>query len=476
MADIQSRYVPQNGGRAPGGPFDPSRDFFKKKKPDAISADGFDPAAAVVSPAAVSKPAAVPLGPNATGWDSIKAGAGVIADIASAGATNPPMLPADPRMMGGTAALMNPAQAPSAQPSAAAAPGTVVNPAAPPPTIATAYPDGHAPVIATAIAPPAPVIPQATSDSGRPLGYGQKINGVNTFSDGSGGPGAPPATMLPSDMSTLAKGASLSRADAGIGGNIQSEAYGGTPTLGSADGLALTRPAAPSGGVFPTMSAQEAANVRAQTSAKYSLSRAANRAPGTPEGDAMRAIDMNAGRATRSAIGKSMGDQAAGIAGAGIKTTADDQATAAKDASESMRDASKNASAEAIARGNNAAEIEKAALTRPTGTPMDMADGTLGAIGADGVMRPVLDGSKKPVKRAQTKSDEATKRSNEIADGMAKSAATLLANSVTPGQQPTQQQIYQSRIQAAQIHGLQTATGKDGVSKMVNINGEWVPL
>lgn len=89
----------------------------------------------------------------------------------------------------------------------------------------------------TGLSPSIAALPTARSDSGRDLGYGRVVNGVRTFSDGSGGPNAVPRTMTQAQIDALGSESRLSRADSGIGGGIVSEAAGGrTVELGQGPG------------------------------------------------------------------------------------------------------------------------------------------------------------------------------------------------------------------------------------------------
>jgi hypothetical protein len=86
----------------------------------------------------------------------------------------------------------------------------------------------------TGLAPNVVPLPGARSDAGNPL-PGKVVNGVRTFSDGSGNPNSPgyvPRTMTQAEISGLANGNRISVADAGAGGGIASEAAGRTLNLG----------------------------------------------------------------------------------------------------------------------------------------------------------------------------------------------------------------------------------------------------
>lgn len=336
-----------------------------------------------------------------------------------------------------------------------------------------------------------PTAAPATSQSGRPLGYGAMVNGVRTFSDGTAGT---PATMSRAQIGGLAAGRSLSRADAGVGGNIGGEAFGltrptggstaagnvlaSTPELGSPAGFALVRPGAQPADPYARARAD---NIEAQ---RYAASDAASIATGDTRsvlGRAARAAAIDA----RSAFGSSGARAAAyrsaleglnGAAAAGTVPQARLGEAALQDAGETQRAGIRAGTDLATAGLNAQTELQRAALTRPTPEQVPLADGSLGLLGNDGVVRPARGADGMPVRPNLTRSDSATKRSEEIADSIAKSAAQLLTASVPYGTKPTEEQIRGSRLQAAQLAGLRTATGPDGVSRMVEINGEWVPL
>jgi hypothetical protein len=468
--------VPPNGGRAPGGPFDPAS--FTRP------AAGPAPAAAVAA-----EPAAAPqaynagrglrrmLGSAVTGArDMANRGIAAAGDAAVAGygaADNlvrgavgaaPAAYPQRPvtgafRRAG---IIPEPTQRPAIVPAAAtpvSRAGGMVAAAAP--TLATVTPETAAnaaqlrgltrpagsPVrsgVATTAGTP------AVSDSGRPLGYGNRVDGVNVFSDGSGN--GPAATMTRPQIDALATGSRLSRADAGIGGGIASEAAGRTLELGSAEGIALSRPAA--GAAAPTNPA--ATLRRAQRDAHSDLASIAS-------GDTRSVVGRAARQLRRDGDAEGLQNLQGAVAG-GIPV-ARDVATSQMEQEGATQRAGMAADS----------EVARAALTRPAPSPIDLADGTLGALGQDGVVRPITDASGQPARRAQTSDDAGAKRSQELADALAKQAGELLAATVPVGQAPTPEQIAGARLQAAQLNGLRTATGPNG-QKIVEINGEWIPL
>lgn len=468
--------VPPNGGRAPGGPFDPAS-FTRPAAPPAAAAASAPAAAAPATPAYnAGRGLRRAIGSAVTGArDMANRGIAAVGDAAVAGygaADNlvrgavgaaPAAYQQRPvsRAFSRAGIIPEPTPRPAIVPSAATpvtrAGGMV---AAAAPTLATVTPQTAAnadQLRSSGLTRPGPVNAgvattagtPAVSDSGRALGYGNRVNGVNVFSDGSGN--GPPATMTRPQIDALAQGSRLSRADAGVGGNIASEALGGTPELGSAAGLALSRPAAPAAAPDPSIALR-----RAQRDARSDLASIAT-------GDSRSVAGRAARQLRRDGDAQGLENLQASVA-AGVPLAADVARTQAEQSGANDR-----AGIEAQT------EVARAALTRPGPTPIDLADGTLGGLGADGIVRPITDASGAPARRAQTRDDASVKRRQELEDALAKQAGELLASSVPPGQAPTPEQILGARAQAAQLNGLRTATGPNG-QKMMEINGEWIPL
>ena len=322
--------------------------------------------------------------------------------------------------------------------------------------------------------------PQATSVNGRPLGYGAEVNGVRVFSDGSGGANAPARTMTDAQVAGLANGNRISVADSGVGGNISGEAAGGltrpgsaaagvlagTPELGSADGLALVRPRA--GAVDPAAAAR-ANQATAEANAASDLASIATRDGRSVLGRAARTAAIDANSSFGTPTSRRLAYDAT-LTGLNAKVGGD-----LKSAGDLTRATLEDQGATRRAGINADASIAGDLLrNRPTPTQVPLADGTLGLLGPDGVIRPARDAAGKPVRGLQTKDDATTKRTAELEDAMSKTASTLLAGS-TLGAAATPEQIGQARLQAAQLHGFPTATGPNG-QKIVQINGEWKPL
>jgi len=331
---------------------------------------------------------------------------------------------------------------------------------------------GHTPGIARSLSDPAPLLASVTpstaananelrgitrglseasqpvrSDSGRLLGYGQMVNGVRVFSDGSGGPTAPPRTMSDADIANLGREGRLTRADSGIGGNIDSVAYrggaslgggaanrvlAGTPELGSDAGLALSRqPAATAqgGGVFHMPSKAE--------QLQSDMTSALNRDTRSPIGLAMRNMDVDAksvlGRGVSNRGGRRGGGGGGGAAvGAELAQRNDDtrkmylgmmdhamtgenslNQEGLRQAGDTQRAQLDAASRIAATSMNNQTEMQRAFANRPAPTQVPLGDGTLGLLGQDGVVRRATDAQGNPIRSRAQPTAEETKVLNE---------------------------------------------------------------
>lgn len=254
------------------------------------------------------------------------------------------------------------AAAPAATPAVAAAtpsppvtPGTVAQDQQRNPNI---------PVLATATAPPGPKV----------------------FSDGTGGIAS---TLDAGALDRLAKAPSLTRADAGAGGNIASEAAGGvTPILGST-GVGTARPQP------DAFARAQAANALATANAQSDLASIANRDFRSVAGAAARNADVereSRGKAGEKDHAETIDALTAG-ATAGLKPAAENAAASITDAGQTKRAGIEAASA-----------IQKAQIDKQQpGQQVPMADGTLGILGADGVVRPALGPDGKAVRPQQGK-------------------------------------------------------------------------
>lgn len=381
----------------------PSLSSYLEKKPTAVATTG-DPMSIPGSnrpraaPAAAAGGVDTSVGPpaEATAPTSPTAARPTISfnptgtDLAQAGALRPesgPFSASNPSpLVGADAKLFQPAPS-------ATAPSTPAGTS--PVTSSPSQVNATSPATTQTTAAPA----SAISDSGRALGYGARVGGVNVFSDGSGGPGAPAATMTPAQIGALANGNRLSVADAGIGGNVASEAFGGsrpvagagplgtTPELGSPAGLALSRPT-------PGSSPTNAILAKLDRDTDYAKSDAASilgKDPRSSLGTIARNAEVEGG-----SIGGDAGRAyTKNLTGALLQSqSGPEEGRARGDVS-----ALENAGGTDRANINAAAEVQKAVIDKSqAGKQINLADGTLGIVGADGRVRPALDTSGKPVK------------------------------------------------------------------------------
>lgn len=343
------------------------------------------------------------------------------------------------------------------------------NPPRPSPVLATAYAPSAATPTPTAGATPATAAartpaslvtaasPAATAPD-RPL-PGAVVNGVRVFSDGTGGANAPAATVDSAALADIAKGRSLTRADAGPGGAIGSEAFGGTPELGAfTGGVGVPRPQ-PQGNTFAR---DQAAIADATRNAQSDLASIATRDFRSVLGSAARNADVE--RNSRGSAGER--DHASALSGltgaavAGLKPTADL-------AGEDIRDSG------ATSRANTeaAASIERAAIEkRPGFRDVNLADGTMGVLGPDGVMRPAVDASGKPVRPQVGKPALDTAAYGKSLEGNLNKLLGVDANGQIPdpdnpgkSRTPSAAELYRASIQARKLtneqYGVAEAPG-----------------
>lgn len=296
---------------------------------------------------------------------------------------------------------------------------------------------------------------------GRSLPYGAMVNGVPTFSDGSGAGGIP-RTM--SDVTIKSLGDRLNTAPTPTAA-LASDALGYTPTQGEAVAQ-LTRPSVqPITGSRPT--AQDFAD-----SDRLSI---ATRDPRSALGTAARNLSMDAQYGSGA-------QRRAALAGLAELTSAPDQDERIAAAHEDTALQGANTLAAetlrgqyGLAQGRQAAQL--AQLTR-TGHPVTLADGTLG------VMDPIsgritksqqADGT--PAHALVSKDDAQEKRTNAVLDEITHGTNELMKN-FTPTKdqpQPTADMIGQWREQAARANGLAVVRNQQG-DRLVNVNGKWMPL
>jgi len=275
--------------------------------------------------------------------------------------------------------------------------------------------------------------PQAASVNGRPLGYGAMVNGVRTFSDGSGGPGAPAATMTRPQIDALSVGRGLSRADAGIGGGIGSAAAGGTPELGAFNGRIdqVPRP------VAQPYDRARGDNIEAQRMAASDAASIARGDTRSVLGSAARAaaIDANSSfgtRASRKQGYASAMEALNGAAAAGLRPQADLGITGLNDAGATAREGMQQQGENQRNAVNAQTQLAGDYLRRPTPSQIDLADGTIGLLGADGPVRPALGADGQPVRRAQPRSVEESTAHEKLVNENVKALLGMDENGTMP--------------------------------------------
>lgn len=203
---------------------------------------------------------------------------------------------------------------------------------------------------------------QPVSATGRPLTYGKVVNGVATFDS--------------SDIPAINKVNTLSRADPGVGGGIGTEANGGiTPELGSGIGVPTrTIPGRDVG------AGARAANANAFLNAQSDVASIANRDPRSVLGSAARNAEVEAnsvgGKRGTAQLAAALNSLYGG-ATAPVDVTAKQGVVDTQNAGETDR-------ANIETQGGIAREYV-ARTAEPQKVPL--ADGTLGLLGPDGVIR-----------------------------------------------------------------------------------------
>ncbi len=249
------------------------------------------------------------------------------------------------------------------------------------------------------VAPPAGTVAPATavSQNGTPIGVGQNINGVQTFSDGSGsGPGAVPRTMTDQQIADVGKGintipdANFVRPAPGVAASI---ATGGavTPEVGAPN---LARPDAAVTGTF-----DPSANVAdAERGARSDLASILNEDPRSALGIAARNARISLSGLKGSRMSRYNGGQTPyeEAIGSLIQRANQPVIDAQQTGLSTQRDAGETARENVRA----AAGIQDAALRRPDAKQFQLGDGTTGQMGADGRVHVVLDEKGNPVTEA----------------------------------------------------------------------------
>ena len=304
----------------------------------------------------------------------------------------------------------------------------------------------------------------------RHLGVGAMVNGVPTFSDGSGA-GAIPRTMT--DEQIKGYGDNVSRADAGALSNVLASDVTGGPVSSAQQVATLVRNAnVPITGSRPT----------AEQFADADRNAIALRDPRSAAGTAAHNLAMEAqyGRgAARKVAAAQLQQFDAGSNQAGLMDQQGENQQAIVGAQ------GQNA-LDAI-QLRNAGELQNTALSAKLKAPergiqVQLADGTIGiqdpATGritrsrfADGTV----------AKGASGKVDAETARGNAMTDGLGKYTNQLLAEyqktqALLPPDQRKPAPIKAFRAQAAEAAGIEVRTDPNTGKKWMNVNGKVVPL
>lgn len=315
---------------------------------------------------------------------------------------------------------------------------------------------------------PSDVYGGALAVDGTRLPYGAMVNGVPTFSDGSGGI---PRTVTNETIRTL--GDRLQTAPSPKA-PLASDVLGYTPT--SEQAASLVRPSAvPVTGSRPS-AAQFAASER-DAIASGDWRTAAGTVASNLQKDAQYAGSPRLRRAAAQALGAQLGGS----------LRAGEQAVGANN--EAAIDSARNASALAVEnlRGQyglqqGALETARSLLTRQL-PQTTLSDGTIALVGPDGVATPARLPNGAPARAAVTRDDSATKRENDILDQLGKGVQAQMdehtkAQALLPEgeRQPvTPQQIADWRNLQAKALGLNVVRNKDG-EQLVYLNGAWRSL
>lgn len=316
-------------------------------------------------------------------------------------------------------------------------------------------------------APPAPQIDSGITLGARRLNYGAMVNGVPTFSDGSGDI---PRTVGTDAMARLTRAPSVGRADAGALANpLASDALGYTPS--SAQQVATLVRNAPQAITGSRPSAQQFADADRLAIASQD--------PRSAAGIAARNLSMDAqyGRG-RAAAAAQQGLQQ--LTDATDKSGIDAQQAESQQALETTRGG--NALAAENLRGqfglaDAGLGLQRAQLMRQQ-QPVTLSDGTLATRDPiTGVVTPSRMPDGTAAKTLVTKEPIDQKRTQQLMDALGRNAAQLSKSQMPPANAPVnwQPDPSVSREAAARNMGLPVAKNAAGKA-MANINGQWVAL
>lgn len=385
--------------------------------------------------------------------------------------------PSGPGSLAATAALTPPAAPAAAAPAASTvtAPAPTAAPVAPIGGASTAVLSGNtapnylrSPDAAPYLSMPSQSPAQSgdtpnngVTVNGHELSYGAMVNGVPTFSDGSG-VGGIPRTMSDDTIKGLGNQLNIS---APATTALASDVLGYTPTQDQAV-ASLTRPTSqPITGSRPS-------NQDFAASDRLDI---ASMDPRSALGIAARNLSIDAqygsGPARRAALGSLQALQGGVDHDEQITAQQQDQASQQQNARdlENMRGQYSLADATAQAR---------LAQLRREGHPVTLTDGTLGVMDPiSGNITPATLPNGATAKTTVPKPDAGIKRSDQVMDQISQTATQLAKSWMPPQNDPTAKPPYQQfRQQAAQLHGLRTATNPTTGQRMVEIDGNLVNL
>lgn len=299
----------------------------------------------------------------------------------------------------------------------------------------------------------------------RKLSYGAMVDGVPTFSDGTG---STPRTVSDEQIADLGSRLNVAPA-ANLAMPLASDAAG--RTLSTEDGVRL----AASRLQRPGSSAPNAAlqSMLARSEANAIASGDWRSASGTVAHNL--GVDATSGTPRQRRIAEQQL--------AALQTGAQQRAqTAAEQAGANERTAASEAGANARTAATEAGATQRAALTRPVGQTVPLADGTLGILHPGGTVTAATGADGKPVKTAKTGADQ--QRTQAIIDQLNKGAQQQLAaltKQMLPGPDGTvaqvaPEQVQQIRAQQAQLMGLNPQVNPKTGELVGYINGQWMPL
>jgi hypothetical protein len=318
---------------------------------------------------------------------------------------------------------------------------------------------------------------------GRHVNAGAMVDGVPTFSDGTGGI---PATMSPAAIADLAQERSISRADRGAAGNVlASDTMGGsTPTQEQMVAQRMAQIRQPITGSRPTAAQFAAADRNA----------IAMRDPRSAAGRAARNLSVESEFArtprSRAAAAAQLAQLSAGTDQANLQGLQDAGAMARTDATnaatlENTALQGQNTLANTTLAGQNTLANTKLENTiRKPGTQFADDKGNLWLPDSrGGAATPVVGPDGKQLKQTVTRDDSVTKRTQEIQDNLGKGVQALLteynkSQAFLPAdqQQPaTPAMLQQWKEQQAAALGLRVGTN-DKKQRVALINGQEIVL